>query len=164
MPSSSAGLGSLEGFVRLVGDKVPEPVRVENTTDPTICGPTQTLENLIVSVEGRGIQNVVVALVDVPGEKIPPLLPERLMLDNRQCRFVPHVSVLTVGSTIEAVNSDATLHTTHLYGAVGANLALPFSGTRATMVVDEPGMVMSDAMCTAGCRLLSGWTLIPFML
>ena len=133
------GLGALEGFVRLVGPEVPEPTRVENTTDPGVCGESQTLEDLLVS-EGRGIRNVIVALEDVPGVPTPP--PARLVLDNRECRFVPHVSVLTVGSTIETTNSDPLLHTTHLYGAVKANIALPSKGLAVEKTAARPGMIV----------------------
>lgn len=60
--------GALEGIVRLAGDEVPSPISVENTTDPTVCGQTQTLADLLVSGDNRGIQNVVIALTDVPLE------------------------------------------------------------------------------------------------
>ena len=140
--SSGPGLGTLEGFVRLAGDVVPPPTGVENTTDPAVCGQTQTLEDLLVSARGGGIQNVIVALADGPAPKIPALQPGRLVLDNRQCRFVPHVSVLTVGSTIEATNSDSVLHNTHLYGVVRANIVLPFKGLTVRRIADKPGMII----------------------
>lgn len=136
------GLGALEGSVRLAGDKASSPTRVENTTDPAICGRTKTLEDLLVSVSNRGIQNVIVALTDVPKEKFPPHRPVQLVLNNQECRFVPHVSVLIMGSTIEVTNSDPALHTTHFYGAVEANIALPFKRSRVTKVVDKPGMII----------------------
>ena len=136
-----ADLGALEGLVRLAGDEVPSSTRVENTTDPTICGRMKTLEDFLVSASNRGIRNVMVALTDVPRERIPPRLPGRLVLDNRQCQFVPHAGVLTMGSTIEATNSDPVLHTTHLYGAVEANIALPFKGSTVIRVVDQPGII-----------------------
>ncbi len=133
------GLGALEGVVRLGGRERPGPTRVENTTDPAICGESQTLEDLLVS-EGGGIQNVLVAVRGVPRIPNPP--PARLVLDNRECRFVPHVSVLTVGSTIETTNSDSLLHTVHLYGAVKANIALPSKGRAVERTVTRPGMIV----------------------
>lgn len=140
-PRPEVGLGALEGLVRLAGDEVPLPTRVQNTTDPAICGRTKTLEDLLVSAGNRGIQNVIVALTDVPREKIPVRLPGRLVLDNYECQFVPHAGVLTVRSTIEVTNSDPVLHSTHLYGAVKTNIALPFKGSTVTRVVDKPGII-----------------------
>jgi hypothetical protein len=63
------------------------------------------------------------------------------VLDNRDCRFVPHVAVVTVGSRIEALNSDPLLHTVY-YGAVEANIALPIKGARIARVVERAGMIV----------------------
>lgn len=133
---------ALEGVVRLAGEPVPQPTRVRNTTDPAVCGETQTLEDWVISRANRGIQNVIVALADVPAEKIPPRRRGRLTLDNSDCRFVPHASVLTVGDTIEATNSDPILHNTHLYGAMSANIALPVKGMTVRRIAGRAGMVI----------------------
>lgn len=124
------------------GTAVPTPTIVDNTTDPQMCGQKQSLDDMVVSSRSRGVQHVIVVLTDVPAEKIPPLLPDRLVLDNRQCRFFPHVSVLTTGSAIEATNSDPILHTTHLYGPLEANIALPLKDQRVQRTVENPGLVI----------------------
>jgi len=141
--AAESGLGTLEGSVRLAGEgQVPSPTMVANTTDPTVCGQLQTLDDLLVSNDNRGIQHAIITLTDVPKEKIPPLQPDQLVLDNRGCRFVPHVSVLTVGSTIKALNSDPVLHTVHLYGVVEANLALPAQRSRVTTPIAQQGLLI----------------------
>jgi hypothetical protein len=139
---ASTALGNLEGTVKWGAEVIPEPTQVRNTTDPEVCGGSHTLEDFLISPEGRGIANVFVALADVPAEKLPPLEPDQLILDNIECRFSPHASVLTVGSTIEALNSDSVLHTTHFYGALEVNLSLPIEGARARRTVSRPGMVI----------------------
>lgn len=135
-------LGALEGFIRLAGDTIPLPTMIENTTDPEVCGRMHTLEDLLVSSDTRGIRNVVIALKDPPASAFPSAAPRRLTLDNRECRFVPHVSVLTVGDTIEAVNGDMTMHTVHFYGPLTANLALPTRGARLERRVQRPGTII----------------------
>ena len=139
---SADGSGTLEGFVRFSGDVLPQPTRVENSTDPSICGEMQDLEDLLVSTKNHGIMNVIVVVEGVPAEKTPPYQPSRLVLDNRECRFVPHVSVLTLGSTIVATNSDSVLHTEHYYGALGANAALPSKGATVTTTANSTGMIV----------------------
>ena len=134
--------GILEGVVRLGGEEMPEPTRVENTTDPEVCGLDHTLENMVVAPQNRGIANVILSLAGIPEEKIPSVPAERLVLDNADCRFVPHAGVLTVGSVIEAVNSDPILHTTHLYGPLEANLALRARGPGISRTVEKPGMII----------------------
>lgn len=139
---SRVSIGALEGVVTWTGTAIPTPTLVENTTDPQVCGRKQTLADMVVSSSSRGIENVIVALTDVPAEKIPPVAPGRLVLDNRQCSFFPHVSVLTTGSAIEATNSDPILHTTHLYGPLEANIALPLKDQRVVRTVENPGLVI----------------------
>lgn len=140
VPSSETG--TVEGVVRLAAATIPEPTRVRNTTDPELCGEAQSLEDLLVSAVDGGIRNVIVALLDVPPGKIPARPAERLVLDNRGCRFVPHAAVLTVGGTIAATNSDAVLHTEHFYGAHSVNMALPLMGMSVDTVVAEEGMII----------------------
>ncbi len=142
-PLQEAGtrLGTLEGLVRFAGGAIPRPTQVANTTDPGVCSDLQSLEDLLISARTRGIQNVIVALADVPQSAVLASSPERLVLDNRDCRFEPHVSVLTTGSTIVAANSDPLLHTVHYYGALRGNLSLPVQGIRRPKVVEEPGMI-----------------------
>jgi plastocyanin len=134
--------GAIEGVVRLGGQDLPAPTRIENTTDPEVCGRAQTLQDLLVSPENRGIQNAIVSLLDVPEGSIPSVTRERLVIENSGCRFSPHAAVLTVGSTLEAVNDDPILHTTHLYGPADLNLSLPVKGARATRVLAQAGLYL----------------------
>ncbi len=134
-------LGALEGTVRLNPPLAPRPSRVENTTDPAVCGRAHTLEDLVVSPDGA-VASAIVALDDVPADRWPPAAPTRLTLDNRQCRFVPHVAVLTTGSVVTMLNSDAVLHTVHLYGPRETNVALPLRGMRIPHTLEQPGLVV----------------------
>ena len=142
-PTSPGSSGSLEGLVRLLGEGAPPTATmVENTTDPEECGREHSLEDLLVSARTRGIQNVILSLSGVAAEKVPELKADRLVMDNVECRFSPHAAVLTVGSTLEALNSDMVLHTTHLYGPIESNIALPFQGSRVDKVLENPGMII----------------------
>ncbi len=133
--------GVLEGYVRLAGESRPTPTRVQNTTDPEICGVEHDLEDLVVSAENRGIQHVIATLVDVPANRVPATPPQRLIIDNRDCRFIPHVAVARVGDTVVAHNSDSTLHNTHYYGPLRSNVALPVEGMSVARVLQRPGMI-----------------------
>ncbi len=134
--------GVLTGHVGLAGEEIPQVTRVRNTTEAEVCGLDHTLEDMLIDPKNRGIANVIVALSGVPEERIPPLRDDWLVLDNANCRFVPHASVLTVGGTIETTNSDPILHTTHLYGPLEANIALPASGPGISRTVEKPGMII----------------------
>ena len=133
--------GVLEGYVRLAGEATPTPTRVRNTTDPEACGPEHDLEDLVVSAENRGVQHVIATLLDVPSDRVPATTPQRLLIDNRDCRFIPHVAVARVGDTVVATNSDPILHNTHYYGPLRSNLALAVEGMSVSRVFQRPGMV-----------------------
>ena len=134
--------GVLEGKVLFRGSKIPEATLVKNTTNPEECGEVQSLENVIVSPRNWGIKDVVVVLRDVPLPADYRPQASRLNLDNRECRFRPHVAVLTTGSSIEAVNSDPIFHTVHLYGFRNVNLALFPLTSKVAYTVRRPGMIV----------------------
>ncbi len=65
-PGSTVSRGALEGVVRLSAGPVPSPRQVENTTDPEVCGRVQSLDDLLVSPDRRGIANVIISLAKTP--------------------------------------------------------------------------------------------------
>lgn len=164
LPEFAPQTGGLRATVRMAGAAVPAPTRIENTTDPEICGRFHEVRDLLVSPDNRGVQNVIVALVvgppstgpeapsgqapttssgrpdeRVPGESISS--SPGLVIENRECEFVPRVAVLTVGSSMQVVSRDNTLHTVHLYGPVERNVALPNPSVSASVRIDRPGMI-----------------------
>ncbi len=84
---------------------------------------------------------MIATLVDVPADRIPVGRPQRLVIDNHECRFSPHVAVARVGDTIVAQNSDPVLHTTHYYGPLTSNIALPVEGMTVSRVLGRPGVI-----------------------
>ena len=137
-PTGGSDAGAVAGRVVFQGREVPQPARLRNTTDPEQCGEVQSLENVLVSTDG-GIANAVISLQDVPlpADYTPPA--SILVLDNRDCRFVPRVAVLTTGSRLETRNLDAFTHTVHLYGLFNVNVALGPDQSRPVRRLDRPG-------------------------
>ncbi len=64
-------------------------------------------EELVVS-KGKGIQNVVV-YVRVSGHKATPL-KEKPILDQKDCRYLPHVLVVPTGTTVALTSDDPVAH------------------------------------------------------
>ncbi len=64
-------------------------------------------EELVVS-KGKGIQNVVV-YVRVSGHKPTPL-KENPKLDQKDCRYLPHVIAVPTGTTVELTSDDPVAH------------------------------------------------------
>jgi hypothetical protein len=121
------GWGSLKG--RFVYDgAVPAPVKL-NAAGQQFCGQFRLVaENLVVSPKG-GIANVVVWLRGNKAKVNPKFEQSRsdkVVLDNRNCRFVPHVVGLRVGQTLVITNSDPVAHDANIDGSsTKSNWLLP---------------------------------------
>lgn len=77
------------------------------------CGTVDTQDqSLIISKEG-GIANVVVT-VEVAGKEVKAA-EKPVLLDQKTCRFEPHIMIVPVGTTVEFRNSDAVSHNVHTY-------------------------------------------------
>ncbi len=85
---------------------------------------------------------MIATLLDVPTDGVPGGPPQRLVIDNHGCRFIPHVAVARVGDTIVAKNSDSVMHTTHYYGPLRSNVALPLQGMTVSRVIEDPGVII----------------------
>jgi hypothetical protein len=98
--------GTLRGTVTLAG---PAPTRAPLPVlkNHHVCGPSVPDDRLVVG-PGGGLQYAVVTVEGVRGR--PPERDLTLVLDNRACRFHPHVQVAEVGQWLEIVNSDPILH------------------------------------------------------
>jgi len=108
--SASKAAGRIAGKVRLEGHfKKPPPLKVFKNRD--FCGAEVPNESLVVG-PGGGLQNVVVTIPRARIEK--KASPSKsLVLDNRNCAFVPHVQIALAGSEILLLNSDPILHDVH---------------------------------------------------
>ncbi len=133
--------GSIEGVVLLQGSALPEPTLVPVGTDPQHCGKERSLEDYVVDSASRGIRHVIVHLDGAGLERRPAAPSERLLLENKDCRFEPHAAVLTAGSTLAMANNDPVLHTVHAYFAASFNVALVPGGPPEERRLTRPGLV-----------------------
>ncbi len=134
--------GRIDGVVKFVGDEIPQSTIIPNGTDPQICGAEMSKLDAVISPESRGIRHVVLWLdnVELPERYKPPT--SHLVIDNLKCQFEPHAAVITVGSTVQAKNSDEVYHTTHFYGDTNENPPLPEKGSLSPRYkVRRPGMM-----------------------
>ena len=109
---------------------------------PRALRAVHTLEDVLISAENEGIQNVVVFLTGVPMAEQDRPAPSRLMLNNSSCRFDPHVAVLTTGSILEATNSDRFFHSVHVYGLFNINVGLGPGQSKVIRTLSRPGRLV----------------------
>jgi plastocyanin len=109
----AATAGSVKGTVTLDGTApANEPIRMN--ADP-VCvkeakGP-QTQHTYLVT-DGK-VANVFVYVKDGLGNFVYDAPTDAVVLDQKGCRYSPHVFGVRVGQALEIVNSDPTLHNIH---------------------------------------------------
>ena len=106
-PSRAADEGTLTGTVRIAGTMPARPA-LPVYKSHQVCGQTIPDERLVIG-PGGAVRYAVVTIEGVRGGR----KPERdtvLVLDNRLCRFDPHVQTAEVGQSLELRNSDPILH------------------------------------------------------
>jgi hypothetical protein len=119
--------------------------------DPEICDPeshrTRDLERLIVGPNG-GVANTVVFLKDISRGKAMDIPLPRRFLDQKQCRYVPHILLVPVEGPLQMKSSDATLHTIHMEGAATYNLPFPFTNQTVSRTMPTAGL--ANVRCNGG--------------
>jgi hypothetical protein len=130
---------------------VPRAAEFPITKDTAVCDPdgkkTTDLERLILGPQG-GVANAVVYLKDIKAGKALDLPEQRRHLDQKRCRYVPHILLVPQNGTIDMMSSDATLHTIHMDGAATFNLPFPFPGKVSSRTVQTEGLV--NVRCNGG--------------
>lgn len=142
--------GTIAGTVKWTGPVPKIPSSVINK-DPEICDPQaqkkRDLERLIIA-SGGGVANTVVFLKDISKGKAMDLPEGRQFLNQKSCRYEPHVLLVPGNGTLQLKSSDPILHTVHMSGASDYNLPFPFANQTVTRTMNREGLV--DLRCNAG--------------
>ena len=106
-----ATAGSVSGTIHFNG-KAPTPIVIDMTQDPA-CGQTPNETEQYVVHDGR-LANVFVYVKDGLGNRIYMPIKTPVVLDQKGCRYIPHVIGAMVGQPVEFRNSDRTMHNIHI--------------------------------------------------
>ncbi len=130
--------GSVSGVVKFIGDP-PAPRKMRVDKNPEHCGKFKLSEEYIIHAANEGLKNVVVSIDGITrGKKIAE---QSDTIENKDCKFHPHVQAIIAGRMVEIVNSDPILHTTHAKydGKITVfNLALPPLASGGQLRVKRP--------------------------
>ena len=152
--------GTISGAVKWSGEPV-KPLTAPITKDLEVCDPEGTksrdMERLIVGHEG-GVENTVVYLVEVTRGKAMDLPETRRVLDQKSCRYIPHVALVPADTEYRLKSSDPILHTVHMMGAADFNLPFPFQNQFIARTLHKPGVI--DLKCNAGHVWMNGVVLV----
>jgi hypothetical protein len=147
---SVANGGSISGTVKWAGPAAPK-LEVAINKDAEICDPemhkTRSLERLIVGPDG-GVANTIVYLKNISSGKAMDLPEPRRALDQKHCRYEPHILLVPQSETLSMKSSDRVLHTVHSDGAASFNLAFPFTDHVTKQNVSTAGLI--NLKCNGG--------------
>ena len=141
----AATTGSLSGKIVLTG--TPPPVQmIRMNTDPkcTESGASSPSEAAIVGSAG-GIANVFVYVKDGLDPAYSFDMPTAsVVLDQKGCKYTPHVVGIRVGQPIDILNSDDTLHNVHAMPMANQefNQGQPVKGQRMTKTFTAPEVMV----------------------
>ena len=131
----AADWGTLTG--KFVYDGAPPtPAKLSVTKDVEVCGQHPLVdESLLVDADG-GIANVVIYVRDAKVDVHPDYdatANDEVLLDNKNCRFEPHVLPIRLTQTLVMANADPVGHNSNVQplGDAGAN-PLIAAGGKAT--------------------------------
>ena len=111
---AQAQWGDLTGQFIFDGD-VPAPDEADSTKEPT-CGKTALTDELVVNKDNKGIANIFVFIPAKEKPKVHPSLAaskdKDVVLDQKDCRFLPHAQVMRTDQILQVKSMDDFLHNT----------------------------------------------------
>jgi len=156
--------GTIRGVVRLMG-KAPAPATEPIKADQATCGSSVSLPRITLGKD-NGVKDTFVFLDGVSAvedSQTPP--PASVLMDQKNCQYVPHAMTVPVGTELEITNSDTILH--NVNGKIIAtegllpkfNIAQPIKGQKnKTPALDKPGIVTLS--CEAGHPWMNAFVLV----
>jgi plastocyanin len=108
-PIDPATVATINGTVKFDGT-APKPSKIDMSQDPGCKGMNEA-ENTVVS--GGDLANVFVYVKDGLGSRTFDVPKDAVVLEQKGCRYHPHVLGVMAGQTVDIKNSDPTTHNIH---------------------------------------------------
>jgi plastocyanin len=120
-----ANSGTITGTIHFDG-KAPKRIPIDMGQDP-VCSlaPANLTEQYLV--DNGGLENVFVSIKSGLGNKAYAAPSKPVVMDQKGCRYVPHVIGVMAGQPIEFTNSDNTMHNVHMIPTLGTNQTVDIS-------------------------------------
>jgi plastocyanin len=142
----TATAGSVKGVVTLDGT-APKNEGIKMNADPVCVRENKTpqfQETYMVGSDGKSLANVFVYVKDGLGNYVYDTPTEPARIDQKECRYHPHVFGMRVGQPLEILNSDPTLHNIHALPKNNSefNNGQPIQGMKMTHTFDKPEVMV----------------------
>ena len=146
MKVDPATAGNVTGMVMIDG-AAPKNEPIKMNADP-YCSKANTTpqfqETYMVGADGKSLANVFVYVKDGLGNYVFDTPTDALTIDQKDCRYHPHVFGLRVGQALKITNSDTTLHNIHALPKANSefNTAQPLPNMVMTHTFDKPEIMV----------------------
>jgi predicted secreted protein len=153
--------GSLSGRITYAGAPPPKKA-LDITKDKEVCGKSEIYDESLVVGPDKGLKYAVVTVVGAKGGKFAS---EKVEIDQKGCRYTPHVVVVPTTGQLDILNSDGILHNIHSHSTANPafNVAQPKFKKVLTQKFSKPEIV--KVTCDAH-GWMSGWVVVtdhPFV-
>ena len=122
---------------------VPAPTQVEVNRDQDVCGAIVSMASLSVDAATHGLQNAVVHVEPGTGEVSAGIFAATpTVVQNKQCRFQPHIAAAQVGNETKMFNDDPVMHNTNITVANSTvlNVAMVAGGSPIRKLLKRSGL------------------------
>ncbi len=154
-PAASTGTGpavdaataaEIKGSVAIDG-AAPANATIRMIADPACNRQVQgeqRQETYVVGADGKTLGNVFVHVKSGLGQHSYPPATTPVVLDQRGCRYQPHVLGLRVGQPLDIINNDPTLHNVHALPTTNTefNQGQPLQGIKNTHTFTQPEVMI----------------------
>lgn len=156
-----ANAATLAGLVKFEG-AAPKMPNLQMSADPFCASqhPAPEPDEEVVLGPGGELANVIVYVKNAPATPTPQTAA---LLDQKGCKYIPHVSAVQVGQPIQIKNSDNTLHNVHAMPAVNSqfNEGQPVQGMVSTKKFDKPEVTPFRIKCDVHGWMKSYMAVLP---
>jgi plastocyanin len=160
-PVAVADAATVNGLVKFEG-AAPKMPNLQMGADPFCQSqhPTPAPDEEVMVGPGGELANVIVYVKNAPASPAPAA---PAVLDQRGCKYIPHVTAVQVGQEIQIKNSDATLHNVHAMPAVNSqfNEGQPVQGMVSTKKFDKVEMKPFRIKCDVHGWMKSYMAVLP---
>ena len=144
------GWATLKGRFVVEGTPPSEP-KIHSRKDQAYCGEHPLANESVVVGTGNGLGQcgAVRAHAESAGQRrIQESAADKIVLDNKYCRFQPHVLGIRVGQTLTVKNSDQVAHNTKISGeSLQFNQLIPV-GTSLDLPIDSAESQPAGVACS----------------
>lgn len=117
--------GTITGTIHFKG-KPAQRIAIDMAQDP-VCGAADANYTEQYVVHDGGLENVFVYVKDGLDNKLYTPSQDPVVIDQKGCRFVPHVVGVQAGQPVKFTNSDPTMHNVHFTPQISTNQAVDIS-------------------------------------